>query len=46
MATVGFYLLLLLFGHFREANPQIPEWTDELEGSGKTPPTCILFKFI
>lgn len=47
MATVGVILLLLLpFGCFQQTIPQIPEWTEEVEGSGKTSPTGILFKCI
>lgn len=44
MATVGFFLLL--FGCFQQANPQIAEWTEELEGSGKTSPPGVLFDFL
>lgn len=44
MANVGFFLLL--FGSFQLAKPQIPEWTEDLEGSGKTSPAGLLFTFL
>ena len=45
MGTVRFHPLLLfsLFGFFQGGISQLPKWTEEVEGSGKTFNGSIMF---